>query len=136
MNDITKLRTVLKFNAAFSAVGGLVAVLAGPWVSEVSGIDHVALTRLTGIGLIIFAIDVALVSRADQLRLLRDSLVVSLADFIWVVATVVVLATVELSTAGVVAALLLGLAVGDFGIAQLRFRSRLVGSSEAAIVTA
>jgi len=136
MNNISKLRTVLKLNAAFSALGGLAAVVAGPWVSQHSGIDHVTLTRLAGLGLIIFAVDVAAVSRSDERRLVRDSLFVSVADFTWVAATIALLAAVELTSGGVVAAVLLALAVADFGGAQLWFRSRLVGSEEAAIVTA
>ena len=136
MNNISKLRSVLKLNAAFSALSGLVAVAAGPWVSERSGIDHVTLTRLAGLGLIIFAVDVAWLSRSDERRLVRDSLYVSVADLTWVAATIALLAAVELTTGGIVAAVLLALAVADFGGAQLWFRSRLVGSEEAAIVTA
>lgn len=136
MNKISKLRTVLKLNAAFSALGGLAAVLAGPWMSEHSGIGNVTLTRLAGIGLVIFAVDVAVVSRSDERRLVRDSLFVSVADLTWVAATIVVLATVELTSGGVAAAVLLALGVADFGGAQLWFRSKLVGSNEAAIVAA
>jgi len=136
MNNISKLRSVLKLNAAFSVLGGLAAVIAGPWVSERSGIDHVTLTRLAGLGLIIFAVDVAAVSRSDERRLVRDSLYVSVADFTWVAATIALLATVELTTVGVAAALLLALVVADFGGAQLWFRSKLVGSSKTAIVAA
>jgi hypothetical protein len=136
MNNISKLRTVLKLNAAFSALSGLAAVLAGPWVSEHSGIDHVTLTRLAGVGLVVFAVDVAAVSRSDERRLVRDSLFVSVADLTWVGATIVVLTTVQLTSGGVAAAVLLALAVADFAGAQLWFRSKLVGSYEAAIVAA
>jgi len=136
MNNISKLRSVLKLNATFSALGGLAAVVAGPWVSERSGIDHVTITRLAGLGLIVFAVDVAAVSRSDEQRLVRYSLFASVADFTWVMATVALLAAVELTSGGVVAAVILALVVTDFGGAQLWFRSRLVGSEEAAIVTA
>ncbi len=139
-NNISKLRNVLKANAAFSVIGGLVAVTDAPWVSEQTGIDHVAVTRVVGVGLLVFAPLVAMIvltgSRTDTSRLIRDSLLVSINDFLWVAATIVVLATVELTTAGIVVALLLALMVTDFGVAQLWYRSKLVGSKETAIVAA
>ena len=45
MNETTvsRSRLVLRANAAFSTIGGLVAVVAAGWLSDVSGIDHVTI---------------------------------------------------------------------------------------------
>ncbi len=133
---VARLRTVLRLNAGFSAIGGLIALIAASWVSDGAGIDHVTLTRIVGAGLILFAIDVLLLARASEARLVRDSLLVSVADLSWVAASMVVLAVVDLTRAGVVGTVLVALVVADFAAAQLWFRSKAVGPREAAIVTA
>ncbi len=122
-NRIRLLRRVLRANALTSFLTGAIALAAGPWVSRGLGIDHVAVTRLIGAGLIVFAVDVALLSRAHPDRLLRDTLLVSAADLTWVAATVVVLFTGILSTAGVLVAVVAGIAVADFAAAQLWLRA-------------
>ena len=53
-----RLRLVLRLNAATSAIGGVLAAVSAGWVSETLGIDQVLITRLIGIGLILFAADV------------------------------------------------------------------------------
>lgn len=116
----TRLRLVLRANAGFSIAGGAIAALAGSWVSRELGIDHVVLTRLLGAGLIAFAGLVLAVSWADEPRLQRKALWVSLADAGWVVGSVVVIATGVLTTTGTVVTALLALAVADFGITQVR----------------
>ena len=121
-----RLRLVLRANAAFSLIGGLIAVTAGPWVSEQLGIDHVAITRLLGAGLIVFAGDVAFVSRRIEPKLRRETAYVSAADFGWVLATIVVLATGALNPTGVVVASAIGVVAADFGIAQLWLRRTAV----------
>ena len=119
-----RLRVVLRANAAFSLLGGIIALTTGPWVSERFGIDHVLITRLLGAGLVVFAADVAFVSRRSEPKLLAETALVSAADFMWVAATVVVLLAGILSTVGVVVASVIGLAVADFGVTQLWFRSK------------
>jgi uncharacterized membrane protein HdeD (DUF308 family) len=121
---LQRLRLVLAANAAFSVVGGAIALLAGSWVSRDLGIDHVALTRILGAGLVLFGVAVALVSRASERRMVPESLLISLADAAWVVGTVVVVASGVLTTSGNVVASLIALAVADFGVSQLWFRSR------------
>lgn len=119
---VARLRLVLRANAAFSLVGGVVALVAGSWLSRELGIDHVVLTRLLGVGLIAFAINVALIARAREPRLLTEALLVSIGDAAWVVATIAVVASGVLTSAGNVVAILVGLAVADFGIAQFVLR--------------
>ena len=128
-----RLRTVLRINAATSLAGGLVAAVATGWVSETLGVDHLAITRIVGIGLILFAANVAYASTRPEPRLLAETRLISAGDAAWVLATIVVLASGILTTAGVVVASLVGLAVADLAIAQLWFRSK-AGADAAAVL--
>jgi hypothetical protein len=127
-----RLRFVLRVNAVSSLIAGIVGLAAAPWVSGRLGIDHVLLTRLISVGLIVFAIEVFLLARACEDRLLSGTALVSASDFVWVVGTVVVLATGVLSATGTVVAVILGLAVADFGAAQLWFRRQSLGRERTA----
>lgn len=119
-----RLRTVLRLNATSSLIGGLIAAVAAGWVSDTLGIDQVTVTRVVGFGLIVFAIDVFFVAARPEPKLLVETRLVSAADATWVVATVVVLAAQFLTTAGVISAVAIGLAVADFGVTQLWMRSK------------
>lgn len=121
-----RLRLVLRLNAATSLAGGAIAAVAAGWTSETLGIDHVAITRIVGIGLILFATDVAFISTRPEPKLLSEVRLVSAADAIWVVATIVVLAAQILTTIGLVVAAVIGLAVADFGLTQMWMRSKAV----------
>ena len=127
----TRLRYVLRLNAATSFVGGLVAAIAAGWVSKTLGVDHVAMTRIVGIGLIVFAADVVNVSTRPGPKLLSETRLVSAADALWVVATIGVLASGILTTSGVVVAVVLGLGVADFGVTQLWMRSKAIAEGPA-----
>ena len=129
-------RLVLRANAAFSTVGGLIAVVAAGWLSDVSGIDHVAITRLGGIGLLLFAADVFRQSRLPEHKLPFALLQTSIADASWVIATVVVLALVDFTAWGVAGAIVIAAAVADFGAMQLWLRSKLVGATDGAVPVA
>ncbi|MEZ5246978.1 MAG: hypothetical protein R2707_17940 [Acidimicrobiales bacterium] len=129
MNDtptlpLRRLRRTLQANAMFSIVSGTTALIAGSWVSRTLGIDHVALTRVLGAGLVAFAAIVFATARADAGRLRRDSLLVSLADAGWVLGTVVVVTTGILTPTGDLVAVVIAVMVADFGTAQYWFRSR------------
>ena len=131
MNETTvsRSRLVLRANATFSTVSGLIAVLAAGWVSDASGIDHVALTRLGGVGLLLFAAEVFRQSRLPEQKLPFALLQTSIADASWVIATIVVLALVDFTTGGVVGAIVIAAAVADFGATQLWLRSKLVDAA-------
>ncbi|HEU5081940.1 MAG TPA: hypothetical protein VFU14_01275 [Acidimicrobiales bacterium] len=120
-----RLRLVLTTNAATSLAAGLVAVLAAGWCVEELGLQSEGWTRVVGAGLVLFAADVALGARSRR-RLATTALLTSVADLAWVAATAVVLATVDLTTAGRVVAVVMGVGVLDFALLQLWFRSRLL----------
>lgn len=120
-----RLRTVLTANAATSVVAGLAGLAAADWWADTLGIDRPGLVQLVGIGLIVFAVDVAIVSRLGRAGLRRWTPLVSAADAAWVAATVVLLAAGAFEAAGVVVAALVGLAVADLGVAQMWLRRRM-----------
>ncbi len=118
-----RLRQVLGVNAATSAAAGLVGLLATDWCVDELGTQSAGWTRLLAAGLLLFAVDVALVARS-RARLLAGALAVSIADLAWVALTVVAIATVGFTSLGVAAAVVQGLAVLDFALLQLWFRRR------------
>lgn len=119
-----RLRLVLTTNAATSFSAGVVGLVAAGWCVDELGFQSEGWTRLVSAGLVLFAIDVALGARSSR-RLGTTALLTSVADLAWVAATVVVLATVDLTTAGWVVAAVMGVGVLDFALLQLWLRSRL-----------
>ena len=116
---VSRLRRVLRLNAAFSLVTGLSAVVAAGPVAELLGIDQVWLVRATGAALVGFAGTVAAIARVDSTSLGRLARLVSLADLAWVIGTVPVVAAGWLSVAGAVTMAVIGLVVLDLAVLQL-----------------
>lgn len=123
-SSASRLRTVLTVNAATSLASGIAGLVATNRLVDWLGLQSAGWTRLVSAGLIVFAIDVALGARSPR-RLATTALLTSLADVAWVVATVVVLATVELTGPGRFVAAAMGLAVLDFAALQLWFRRKV-----------
>ncbi|MFP5322218.1 MAG: hypothetical protein ACLGIC_10275 [Acidimicrobiia bacterium] len=119
----TRLRTVLLANAATSLAAGVVGLAAADALVDELGLGSAGWTRVVSAGLVLFAIDVALGARSRHLR--TTALLTSIADLAWVAATVVVLATVDLTGAGRAVAVVMGVGVLDFALLQLWFRQRL-----------
>ena len=115
-----RLRNTLRLNALTSTVGGLVCVVAGGWTSTVLGTGHAALVRLVGLVLVVFAVDVGAVAGSRVSKLSRWATVVSIADAMWVAATVATVAAGWYSAAGVVVVGAVALMVGGFGLGQFR----------------
>jgi hypothetical protein len=122
---LTRLRNVLRLNAAFSLTTGLVGTLAAGWVANLIGIDSVALVRLISVGLLSVAVSVGIIAGSRDRVVHRLGPVVSTGDLAWVIATVAVLVAGGLSTRGAVVMGLLGLATLDLGLVQLRHWRRL-----------
>jgi hypothetical protein len=120
---------VLRLNAGFSALTGLVALVAGGPVADLIGIGQVWLVRSTGAGLLGFAAAVALVAAAPRPALTHWSRLISVADLAWVVGTVGVVAAGWLASAGVVLLGLVAVVVLDLAIGQLLARNRLVAAA-------
>lgn len=118
-----RLREVLAVNATTSFLAGAVGLAATDWCVDELGLQSTGWTRLVSAGLVLFAIDVALGVRSSR-YLANTALLTSVLDLAWVAATVVVLATVDLTTTGRIVAAVMGIGVLDFALLQLWFRSR------------
>lgn len=125
-NSFSLLRRVLVLNAGTSLTAGLAAVVAPSATAELFGLDGDRAKLIifaVGVGLVVFALDVAFTGlRAGEHVLPRHAGLISAADIAWVVATVVVLATVDLSRTGQLVALAMGLGVAGLATLQLRLR--------------
>lgn len=117
-----RLRTVLGANATTSLAAGIAGLVATSWLVDELGLGSEGWTRLVSFGLVLFAVDVALAASRATRHLRAYALAISVADLAWVAATVVVLATVDLTTAGRVVATVMGIGVLDFALLQLWFR--------------
>lgn len=121
---VQRLRTVLRVNAATSFAAGAVGLLAAETLVDELGLQTPGWTRLVSAGLLLFAVDVALGARSSR-HLATTALLTSVLDLAWVAATAVVLATVDLTGVGRLVAVAMGLAVLDFAVLQLWYRSRV-----------
>lgn len=120
-----RLRGVLALNGMTSLAAGVVALVATSWAADVLGVDRPGWIRLVGAGLVLFAVDVALVARSRAGVLRRHAATVSAADAAWVAATIVLVALGAFSTRGAVVASIAALALADFATLQLVFRGRV-----------
>lgn len=125
-NRSNRLRQVLTLNAATSGASGLLAAFAPATVANLLGLEGSnsdLIIRVIGLGLIGFALEVAITARrASDRALPRWAGMISGADVAWVVATLVVVATIDLSAVGISLALAVGAGVGCLAYLQLRLR--------------
>ena len=89
------------------------ADLLGPDVST-------TVVRVVGIALVLYALDLAVTSRAAERWQRPAALGAGLGNLAWVLATVVLIAMGAFSATGVAVALIVGVAVGELGVLQLR----------------
>lgn len=120
-----RLRAVLAVNATTSFACGVAGLVAAPYWSDTLGIDSTAWIRIVSAGLVLFAVDVALVAARAKAWLPGASLAISVGDLAWVAATGVALATVGFTTTGWILATVIGVGVLDFALLQLWFRRQL-----------
>ena len=114
------LKTALLSNAAFSLVSGLLLALAPVGMGHLLDADHPGLLRVVGVGLAMFALMVVLAGRRERIRPL-EVLLISLADFGWVVGSLALVLASPDSFGPTGRWLLAGVAVvvAAFGVAQL-----------------
>ena len=129
MTKEQQLRLALRVNAVSSASFGLLGLVIPGRVVDLLDAGNVMIVRIVAGGLVAFALFVAWISTRDVEVLHRESLMISMGDLGWVVASVALVAVGVFSTGGVVATLVVAALVADFAAAQLWTRSRLVAPS-------
>lgn len=115
------LRTVLRVDAVISAVSGLALAVAPNALDDVLGTSQPGAVRAVGIAFLLYAADIALLSRAGTATLRRFAPAVVVANELYVVATVATIALGWYATAGAVLVAAAGAIVGGLAIAQRRF---------------
>ena len=114
-----RLRTILYANVAFTAISALVLLLASSAVAQLLGLASGSILLAVGVGLTIFAADVAWVATRDNLN--RSYVTaIAIADALWVVSSIVLLVGgfAEFTTAGKWAVAMIADIVGIFGVLE------------------
>jgi hypothetical protein len=117
----TDLRTLLRVDAVLCAATGVVALAAATAVADVLGPDvPTSAVRAVGLALVVWAVDVALLSRARGRLLRRGAVAVAAVNVAWEVATLGLVVAGAFSLGGGVLALAVAALVGGLGLLQLR----------------
>ncbi len=120
MTDHASLRLALRLNAGFSISSALAILFAYGSLSEIMGIPSPILIGI-GVGLLAFAGQLIYTARrSDVAKLRREGLQHSMADFAWVLGSLVVIALDLLTPTGNQILVAVGLPVLALGIAQWR----------------
>lgn len=112
------LRGALRTNAALSIGSGVTMAVAGGRVAELLGVASPGWVRLVGLAVVLFGLDVAIVSSRPtrQLRSLAPWVVA--ADALWVAASAATIAAGWYSGIGTAVVIAMAIAVGSVGTAQ------------------
>ena len=121
LGTTARRRTLLRVDASLCAALGLPAAVAPAAVADLLGTDaSTTLLRVIGIALVLYAVDLAVVSRLADRWQRPVTLMAGVGSLAWTAATVVLVVAGAFSTPAAVAALVLGIAVAELGVLQLR----------------
>jgi hypothetical protein len=125
VDTTARLRTLLRMDGALCAATGLIAAVAAGPVADLLGPDVSAtVVRVVGIALVLYALDLALTSRAAARWQRPAALGAGVGNVAWVVATLVLVGLGAFSALGAVVALVVAAVVGELGVLQLRAARR------------
>lgn len=117
----TRLRTLLRADAALCAVIGLVAAVAAGPVADLLGPDvPTTAVRVVGLALVLYALDLAVTSRLGERWQRPMVLIAGVGNVAWVLATAALVVAGAFSTTGALVALAVAAVVGELGVLQLR----------------
>ena len=120
-----RLRTLLRVDATLCAGTGLLAATAPGLMAGLLGPDVSAtVVRVVGLALLVYALDLAVTSRAAARWQRPAALGAGIGNVAWEVATVVLVALGAFSVTGAVLALAVAAVVGGLGLLQLRAARR------------
>ena len=117
----TDLAALLRVDAVLCGATGLLAAAAPAAVADALGPDvPTAAVRWVGVALVVWAVDAALLARASRRVVRRTALAAGVANLVWELATVVLVALGAFSLVGAGLALAVAAVVGGLGVLQLR----------------
>lgn len=112
--EVRRLRNTLRVNALLSGAAGLLCTtVAGP-VADLLGTEQTGAVRIVGLGLVVFALDLALLARARPARLAAGATLVAVADEAWTVGMVALVVAGAFEPVGALVALAIGLMTAIF----------------------
>lgn len=118
-------RALLRVDAAVCALLGLPAATAPAAVADLLGTNaSTTLLRLVGVVLVLYAVDLAVVSRLADRWQRPVTLAAGVGSLAWTAATVALVALGAFSATGAVLALVVGVGVAELGVLQLRAARR------------
>lgn len=116
-----RLRTLLRADAGLCAGTGLLAAAAPGPVADLLGPDvSSTVVRIVGIALVVYALDLAVVSRAADRWQRPVALVAGVGNVAWELGTIGLVVAGAFSVGGAVLALGVAAVVGGLGLLQLR----------------
>ena len=116
-----RLRTLLRADAVLCAATGLLAAVAPTAVAHLLGPDvSRTVVRVVGVALVLYALDLALTSRAAARWQRPAVLAAGAGNAAWVLATAALVGLGAFSTGGAVLAAAVAAVVGGLGVLQLR----------------
>ena len=125
VDTTARQRTLLRADAALCALIGLPAALAAAPVADLLGPDvPTTAVRIVGIALVLYALDLAVTSRAAARWQRPVTLVAGIGSLAWTLASAVLVVAGAFSTTGAGIALVLAAIVGELGLLQLRAARR------------
>lgn len=113
------LQAALLFNAGFSLLSGLIFTFFSSQVADLIGISVPLAYTVTGVSLMCFAGFVAWTG-TRRLTDTFSALLISMADFLWVIGTILLVVLTTASLTGALTLLVIAAIVGAFGVLQLR----------------
>jgi hypothetical protein len=113
------LKKVLRVNAGFSALSGLILIVDAGMLAGLFGQVHPWIFRGVGIGLLLFAADILITCRLPEVPR-HKALYFSFGDFGWVVGSALLLAAAPLPATAIALVVGVALVVLGFGILQMR----------------
>src|SRR5260370_12137468 len=93
------LRIALMGNALFSAMSGLILILAGQWVVGLVGLAESVNLITMGISLLVFAVTLVVFARRKPIKV-SDAWIAVVLDLAWVIGSYPLLFVVPFSTTG------------------------------------
>ena len=114
----TRLRRILRANAVSSIISGAVMTAVPVTVDDLLDTGHPGWIRLVGIGLILFALNVAFASTLDRRKLAAAAPVIIAGDISWVIGSIVTVLFGWYSGGGIVAVLAVAAMVDTFAVLQ------------------
>ena len=121
-NSEVKLRNVLKFNATFSTVSGIILILLHKTVASWMNAGNSLVLMFVGIALLLFAGSLFMTAYKKELSIKQVKFII-LQDWLWVIGSFIIIAlqAFQLNTQAYILIAIVALIVALFAMGQRKF---------------